>query len=99
MGSVLLAGGQDSRTECSARHQHFFFSSSSSEPFFNPKPLLFQKISTMINHCPFKAVAHPGTQHRQPPSSCCLSFCLPPDYFIGLQVTLPRPKLPGQSKN
>merc|ERR1712046_223297 len=50
MGSVLLAGGQDSRTECSARHQHFFFSSSSSEPFFNPKPPLFQQMLTMINH-------------------------------------------------
>merc|ERR1711928_322201 len=50
MGSVLLAGGQDRRTGCSARHQHFFSSSSSSEPFFNPKPLLFQQILTMINH-------------------------------------------------
>merc|ERR1711994_841903 len=61
--------------ECSARHQHFYFSSSSSEPFFNPKPLLFQKISTMINHWSVQS-GRPPWDSTSPTSFESLHFLL-----------------------
>merc|ERR1712004_490757 len=98
MGSVLLAGGQDRRMQRSSSALLLLLlligavlqSKASPLPkdFDNDQPLVRSKRSPTL-----------GLNIANLLRVAAFPFVFLPTNFIGLQVTLPRPKLPGQSKN